>query len=64
MAIELINNEWNPEVGRQKEFILDAESDVANLPECAPGSTALVCATGKVYIVNASGQWVEFGAEG
>lgn len=63
MAIKLINNEWNPLVGRKKEFLLDTEADVSDLPESAPGSAALIAATGSVYIVNASGRWVEFGGE-
>lgn len=63
MAYKLIRTVWEPEVVNVKEFILDAEADVATLPECVPGSTALVCASGNVYIVNASGQWVKFGGE-
>lgn len=63
MAFKMIHDEWDPEIGQQKEFILDDEADVATLPECVPGSTALVCASGSVYIVNASGQWVKFGGE-
>lgn len=59
MAIKLIRSEWHPEVGRVKEFICDTKDDVANLPECVPGSAALVAAGGAVYIVNASGEWVE-----
>lgn len=63
MATTVIRSEWRPEVGRVFEFIADTESDVVNLPQCKPSSTALVCATGNVYIVNASGQWVKFGGE-
>lgn len=44
-----------------KKFICDAASDVANLPEAAPMSTAIVAENGNVYIVNASGAWVSFG---
>ena len=45
-----------------KEFIADTTADVANLPdsnETAPGSTCLVAGTGDVYIMNASGNWVQ-----
>lgn len=64
MAIELLNEKWCPyREAEQKEFLVDTDADVANLPECCPGSTALVAATGNVYIVNASGNWVEFGGE-
>lgn len=65
MAFELIKNEWHPkESVRRKEFICDTDDDVKDLPQCVSGSTALVPSSGKVYIVNASGHWVEFGAEG
>lgn len=43
------------------EFIVDTDADFANLPEACTGSTALSVATGNVYIVNASGNWVPFG---
>lgn len=42
------------------EFVLDSADDVANLPKCAPGSTAIVAAEGApMFMVNASGQWEE-----
>lgn len=44
-----------------REFVCDTEEDVATLPECCTKSTALVVATGNVYVVNASGEWVKFG---
>lgn len=43
-----------------KEFIVDSDADFANLPEAAPGSTAL-SPSGAIMVVNASGQWVAFG---
>lgn len=47
---------------RQYDYILDTDSDVQDLPNtCASGSTALSCASGKIFIVNASGAWVELG---
>lgn len=62
MAIKLINERYCPYVGEEvREFICDTEEDVASLPQCCSQSTALVCSTGDVYIVNASGQWVKFG---
>ena len=42
-------------------YMLDTDADVASLPENNPGSSAISAASGKVYIVNASGEWVEFG---
>lgn len=64
MAIQRINREWCAySEGYRDEFIADTEADVANLPACCAGSSALVSATGKIYMVNASCQWVEFGGE-
>lgn len=49
---------------RRYDFIMDTDQDLADLPtECAPGSTALSCASGKVFIVNASHMWVELGGD-
>lgn len=65
MAIQLIDQKWMRYVNAFcKDFICDTEEDVANLPECGASSSALVVATGNIYMVNASGQWVEFGSEG
>lgn len=64
MAIKMIDKEWCAEVkAYRKEFIIDGKADIANLPECCVGSTALVVATGDVYVVNASGEWVDFNVE-
>lgn len=43
------------------EFVLDGDEDVASLPECGSGSTAISVASGKVFMKNASGEWKEFG---
>lgn len=64
MAFKLIRSEWRAGIGGVKEFIVDKEADVSALPACVPGSAAMVAATGNVYIVNASGEWVAFGSEG
>lgn len=62
MAYKLINEEYCAYADAQrKEFLCDTEADLANLPECCTKSTALVVATGDVYVVNASGAWVKFG---
>lgn len=64
MAIEWFGEKWCLGTAKHsKEFILDTEDDVRALPQCCAGSTALVCSTGNVYIVNASGRWVKFGGE-
>lgn len=44
------------------EFIMDSVDEFASLPPAHPGSTAICPAAGVIYFVNASGQWVEFGA--
>ena len=47
---------------RTYDFIIDTDADAPNLPKtCAAGSTALSCASGNVFIVNASGKWVKAG---
>lgn len=61
MAIKLIEEKWAPLVGHKRKYILDTEADVADLPDSAAGSTAVVIATANVYAVNASGQWALFG---
>ncbi len=43
------------------ECLFDEESELSSLPtDCEMGSTALCLKTGKVYVVNGSGEWVEF----
>lgn len=59
MAIKLMDQEW---CGVQnctiKHYVVDSESDIAKLPTCATGSTAMVAdKTGGIYMVNASGEW-------
>lgn len=43
------------------EYIIDSVDDIATLPPSHPGSTAICPLAGVVYMVNASGEWVEFG---
>lgn len=47
-----------------EKFILDAEADFSKLPEAAPGSYAVVADGSKKYMVNASGNWVEYSGTG
>jgi hypothetical protein len=62
MAIKRINSVWCPQVEAYRwEFVLDSPDDVANLPKACAGSTAMVVdGSGKIYMVNASGEWKEF----
>ena len=61
MAIKLVNREWCACVNDfRHEYIVDSNDDFANLPQCAAGSTAL-SPSGDMRMVNASGEWVEFG---
>lgn len=61
MAIKQISPTMNCS-SRIHDFIIDTDADAADLPEtCAAGSTALSCASGNVFIVNASGEWVILG---
>lgn len=62
MAINIIDIKYNKAVRNTiHEFICDTDTDFALLPKCDPGSMAVSVATGTVYVVNASGNWVEFG---
>lgn len=64
MAIKLVGKEWCPCVDSYKcDYIVDTESDIANLPDSCTGSSALVVETANVYMVNASDQWVVFGGK-
>lgn len=45
----------------RKDFVIDTDEDVASLPSCAAGSTALSVSSGNVYMVNASGVWAMVG---
>ena len=47
----------------QYEFVLDSDADVANLPECKAGSTAMVSEGGNIYMTNTKGEWKLFAGE-
>lgn len=60
---KVLDSKWSAYLGAEvKEIICDTKADLADLPDCTPGSTALVATEGTMYIVNASGEWVEFGS--
>ena len=43
-----------------KEFVADAEADVASLPrDCAMGSTCFVIESGEAYMLNGEKVWVK-----
>lgn len=62
MAFKKVNSDWGscPDVNRSY-FIMDTVDDVPSLPACCTGSIAVAAEGGKVYMVNASGKWVESG---
>ena len=63
MAIQLLSSRFNyAQGGNVKKYIIDSEADVASLPECRPGSMAIIAKGGKAYVVNASGEWVDHGS--
>ena len=43
------------------EYVCDSASDLDSLPNCAPGSTAVVLEEGNaaVYMKNTKGKWVK-----
>lgn len=62
MAIKLIKKEYSDLQGDYKrDYICDTDADVASLPKCRCGSSALVIATGDVHVVNPAGQWTKVG---
>lgn len=62
MAYVLIDETYCPYVReRRKKFICDTDTDVATLPACCVGSTAVSIESGKTYMANTSGKWVAFG---
>lgn len=62
MAIKLVNREYSSCLNAyQCDYIADTEADVADLPECCAGSSALVVESGAIYMVNASGDWAVYG---
>lgn len=62
MAYKMVKREWCVCLkDYTKDFIVDTEAEIADLPACCTGSSALVAESGAVYIVNASGDWVLFG---
>ena len=61
MAIKLVERRYCAyDDDYRCDFIVDANDDFAYLPECCAGSTAL-SPSGDIMVVNASGEWVEFG---
>lgn len=60
MAYKIINDCIYGDLSR-REIVCDSASDVASLPASTTGSTAVVCDSGDIYVVNASGEWVKFG---
>ena len=61
MAIKLIKQErCDAQRSLVNHYIIDSPADVADLPECCVGSTAIVASKdGPIYMVNASGEWKE-----
>lgn len=62
MAYKIIDIKVNPlTITEHRDYICDTDADFANLPKGNPGDSAVSAATGNVYVVNASGEWVAFG---
>lgn len=42
------------------EYAIDTVDELSKIPQsCAMGSTAIVIATGEIYMKNGSGEWVK-----
>lgn len=64
MGVRLICSNWcSYENKYRREFVCDTDTDFADLPESATGSTAVSIESGNIRMVNTSGEWVPF-AEG
>lgn len=62
MAIKLMTREWcKCTQDYRHEYIVDTDADFTDLPACGTGSTAVSIESGRVMVVNTSGEWVEFG---
>ncbi|MBQ8603904.1 MAG: hypothetical protein IJ410_03550 [Oscillospiraceae bacterium] len=62
MAYKLIDKEYShTQGGYVQDYICDTNADVASLPVCRCGSSALVIDTGDVYVVNTTGEWAKVG---
>lgn len=62
MAWKLIDIRVNPLTNKKhREYICDTDADFESLPKAHAGDTAVSAATGNIKVVNASGEWVEFG---
>lgn len=62
MAKKLVERKWCAELEEYThDYIVDTDADIASLPACATGSSALVVESGAIYMVNASGVWAVFG---
>ncbi len=59
MAWKVIKETYNPALKADEcEIIMDSEADSATLPNCCPGSIAMVAEEkGAIFVVNASGEW-------
>ena len=64
MAFKLIDKSYCAYLQDHRcKFVVDAESDIAKLPKCCTGSTAIVAdETHKCFMVNASGEWKDCGS--
>lgn len=62
MAYKQIAPTYECEAPR-KEFVMDSDADLQDLPECGSGSVAISVAPGNVWMKNASGKWAIFGGE-
>lgn len=62
--VKLIDRHYCPYSGDfRQELICDTDADFESLPKACTGSTAVSIESGKIRMVNTSGEWVPF-AEG
>ena len=45
----------------REEFLLDSEEELKNIPECSPGSTAIILTNNGMVVKmkNSKGEWID-----
>lgn len=45
----------------KEEFLLDSEEELKDIPECSPGSTAIILTNGGMVVKmkNSKGEWID-----
>ena len=52
---------WNSANVPREEFLLDSEEELQDIPECSPGSTAIILTNDGMVLKmkNSKGEWID-----